>query len=44
MELIDRGLVDQLQGLLLLTGWVTAFMLGRELQLGFSEWRRVGGK
>ena len=44
MELMDRALADQLQPLLFLAGWVAAFMLGRELQFGFSEWRRIRGK
>ncbi|HEY0583578.1 MAG TPA: hypothetical protein VGE94_15445 [Chloroflexota bacterium] len=31
--------VETLQFLLLLSGWVVAFLLGRELQTGFREWR-----
>jgi hypothetical protein len=31
--------VETLEFLLLLTGWVVAFLLGRELQTGFREWR-----
>jgi hypothetical protein len=31
--------VETLEFLLLLSGWVVAFLLGRELQTGFREWR-----
>ena len=31
--------VETLEFLLLLSGWVVAFLLGRELQIGFREWR-----
>jgi len=30
---------ETLEFLLLLSGWVVAFLLGRELQTGFREWR-----
>jgi hypothetical protein len=31
--------IEILEFLLLLSGWVVAFLLGRELQTGFREWR-----
>jgi hypothetical protein len=31
--------VETLEFLLLLAGWVVAFLLGRELQTGFRLWR-----
>jgi hypothetical protein len=31
--------VEALEFLLLLSGWVVAFLLGRELQTGFHLWR-----
>ena len=31
--------VETVQFLLLLSGWVVAFLLGRELQTGFRQWR-----
>jgi len=31
--------VETLEFLLLLSGWVVAFLLGRELQTGFRQWR-----
>lgn len=31
--------IDTFQFVLLLTGWVVAFLLGRELQTGFQAWR-----
>jgi hypothetical protein len=31
--------VDVAQIALLLVGWVVAFMLGKELQTGFVQWR-----
>ncbi len=30
---------ETLEFLLLLTGWIVAFLLGRELQTGFRQWR-----
>ena len=30
---------DVVQYALLLSGWVVAFMLGKELQTGFAQWR-----
>jgi hypothetical protein len=30
---------ETLQYLLFIGGWVVAFLLGRELQTGFREWR-----
>lgn len=30
---------ETLEFLLLLGGWVVAFLLGRELQTGFRQWR-----
>ena len=30
---------ETLEFLLLLSGWVVAFLLGRELQSGFRQWR-----
>jgi hypothetical protein len=32
------------QGALLMAGWVVAFMLGRELQTGFSQWQGSRGQ
>ena len=31
--------VETLEFVLLLSGWVVAFLLGRELQTGFRQWR-----
>jgi hypothetical protein len=31
--------IETLEFILLLSGWVIAFLLGRELQLGFRQWR-----
>jgi hypothetical protein len=31
--------VETLEFLLLLSGWVVAFLLGRELQTGYRQWR-----
>ena len=31
--------LETFEFLLLLTGWVVAFLLGRELQTGFQLWR-----
>jgi hypothetical protein len=31
--------VDYAQMGLLLAGWVVAFMLGKEIQSGFAQWR-----
>ncbi|HEV7665258.1 MAG TPA: hypothetical protein VGQ62_17130 [Chloroflexota bacterium] len=31
--------IETLEFLLLLTGWAVAFLLGRELQTGFRQWR-----
>jgi hypothetical protein len=31
--------VETMEFLLLLIGWVVAFLLGRELQTGFRQWR-----
>ena len=31
--------VETLEFLLLLSGWVVAFLLGRELQAGYRMWR-----
>jgi hypothetical protein len=31
--------VETLEFLLLLSGWIVAFLLGRELQTGFRLWR-----
>jgi hypothetical protein len=30
---------DTLEFLLLLSGWIVAFLLGRELQTGLRQWR-----
>ena len=30
---------DLMQGGLLMVAWVAAFMLGKELQTGFTQWR-----
>jgi len=30
---------ETLEFLLLLSGWIVAFLLGRELQAGFRQWR-----
>ena len=30
---------DLMQYTLLLSGWVVAFLLGKELQTGFAQWR-----
>jgi hypothetical protein len=31
--------VETLEFVLLLSGWVVAFLLGKELQIGFRQWR-----
>jgi hypothetical protein len=31
--------IETLEFLLLLGGWIVAFLLGRELQTGFRQWR-----
>lgn len=31
--------VETIEFVLLLSGWVVAFLLGRELQTGFRQWR-----
>jgi hypothetical protein len=31
--------VEVLELVLLLAGWIVAFLLGRELQTGYQEWR-----
>jgi hypothetical protein len=31
--------VETLEFLLLLSGWIVAFLLGRELQFGYRQWR-----
>ena len=31
--------VETIEFLLLLSGWVVAFLLGKELQTGFRQWR-----
>lgn len=31
--------IETLEFMLLLGGWVVAFLLGRELQTGFRQWR-----
>ena len=31
--------LETLEFLLLLSGWIVAFLLGRELQTGFRQWR-----
>jgi hypothetical protein len=31
---------ETLEFVLLLSGWVVAFLLGRELQTGFQQWRQ----
>jgi len=31
--------VETLEFLLLLSGWIVAFLLGRELQTGYRQWR-----
>jgi hypothetical protein len=31
--------LETLEFVLLLSGWVVAFLLGRELQTGFRQWR-----
>ncbi len=41
--------VEALQFGLLLSGWIIAFLLGKELQAGFAQWRarspqRPGGR
>jgi hypothetical protein len=36
---MPRMSVETLEFLLLLSGWVVAFLLGRELQTGFRLWR-----
>lgn len=34
--------VETLEFLLLLSGWIVAFLLGRELQTGYRLWRLRG--
>jgi hypothetical protein len=34
-----RHRVDVAQTVLLLIGWIVAFVLGKELQSGFSQWQ-----
>ena len=34
-----RRVEDLMQYGLLLSAWIMAFMLGKELQVGFAEWR-----
>ena len=41
MEEWSVEVMDVAQGALLMAGWVVAFMLGRELQTGFSEWQQA---
>lgn len=36
--------VETFEFLLLLSGWVVAFLLGRELQSGFQVWRARAGQ
>lgn len=37
--------VDSLEFLLTLSAWVVVFLLGRELQIGFRQWRlKVAGQ
>ena len=31
--------VETVEFLLLLSGWIVAFLLGRELQTGYRQWR-----
>jgi hypothetical protein len=31
--------VETLEFVLLLSGWIVAFLLGRELQIGYRQWR-----
>ena len=31
--------VETLEFVLLLSGWIVAFLLGRELQTGYRQWR-----
>ena len=31
--------LETLEFILLLSGWIVAFLLGRELQMGFRQWR-----
>ena len=31
--------IETLEFILLLSGWIVAFLLGRELQAGFRQWR-----
>jgi hypothetical protein len=38
-EILSPMPVETLEFLLLLSGWITAFLLGRELQTGFRQWR-----
>ncbi len=41
MEEWSVEVMDVAQGALLMAGWVVAFMLGRELQTGFSQWHQA---
>ena len=36
--------IDVAQFGLLLAGWTVAFLLGKELQVGFTEWRARGAQ
>jgi len=36
--------VETLEFLLLLSGWIVAFLLGRELQTGYRLWRLRGAE
>jgi hypothetical protein len=36
--------IDTLEFLLLLSGWIVAFLLGRELQNGYRLWRLRGAE
>jgi hypothetical protein len=36
--------VENIEFLLLLSGWVVAFLLGRELQSGYRQWRLRGAE
>jgi hypothetical protein len=31
--------IETIEFILLLSGWIVAFLLGRELQVGFRQWR-----
>jgi hypothetical protein len=36
--------IETVEFLLLLFGWVVAFLLGRELQIGYRQWRLRGAE